>query len=112
MNNAINDDVSLRSEIGETIRLFRKRMSKTQEEMSRWIGVSLSVYRRAEQGRTDVSLENLARVMLACGLSINDEHHVEEKNTNNKDRDPESGEMIRMIMKMLNENYNQKTRYQ
>ena len=106
MNNAISDDVSLRCEIGKTIRLFRKRMSKTQEEMSRWIGVSLSVYRRAEQGRTDVSLENLARVMLACGLSINDGHHVEEKNASNEDRDPESGDVVRRIMKTMREKRN------
>lgn len=99
-------DNAFRNEIGETIKNIRRRTKRTQEEMSRWIGVSLSVYRRAEQGRTDVSLENLARVMLACGLSINDEHHVEEKNASNEDRDPESGDVVRMIMKMMREKRN------
>lgn len=94
-------DNAFRNEIGETIKNIRRRTKRTQEEMSRWIGVSLSVYRRAEQGRTDISIENLARIMLACRLNITDEHHIEEKKACRLDQEPDSSEVIRTVMKML-----------
>lgn len=101
MNSVRSDETSLRIQIGETLRMLRKRTKKTQEEMSRWIGVSLSVYRRAEQGRTNISIENLARIMLACRLNITDEHHIEEKNACRLDQEPDSSEVIRTVMKIL-----------
>lgn len=55
---------------GDLLRTARRRAALTQRELARRAGTSQSVVARIEQGRTDPSTSNLARLLAAAGFEL------------------------------------------
>ena len=55
--------------MGKRIRLLRKQMNLTQEELAAQVGVSLSFMGHIERGTRQPSLDHLVRLSKALGVS-------------------------------------------
>ncbi len=65
------------SQLSEFVKLRRKKLNLTQEEFAEKAGVALTVVRKIEQGKDNLSLSKVNRVLLMFGhalapISIND----------------------------------------
>jgi transcriptional regulator with XRE-family HTH domain len=57
--------------IALNVRTLRKQRRLTQKEVSKRMGVHMSLYSRLEQGSTRISIETLIKVSRLFGVSIN-----------------------------------------
>ena len=71
-------DADRRREIGVKLCRIRTRKRLTQEKMAKLLGVSLVLYRRAEQGRMDISAVTLVRILQDVESLENDDRAAED----------------------------------
>ena len=56
--------------IGEQLKMERKRIGLTQEQLAERIGTKKSFISRVEKGRTDIQLSTLARLFQGLGRRV------------------------------------------
>lgn len=62
----------MNEKIGNRIRLARKRLQMTQEQLAEKMNISISAISRLENGNTMLSLENLIKLANALDIGIQD----------------------------------------
>lgn len=67
MNNQIN---SLRSTIGEQIRLRRKELKITQPDLAAIADISVNTLYKIERGQANATIEVLGKILDVLGLEI------------------------------------------
>lgn len=67
MDNQIN---SLRTTIGEQIRLRRKELMITQPDLADIAGISINTLYKIERGQTNPTIEVLGKILDVLGLEI------------------------------------------
>jgi DNA-binding XRE family transcriptional regulator len=65
-----NDNGNSMSRISKFVKMKRKSFKLTQAEFADKLGIALTVIRKIEQGKTNVSLESLLQILLMFDCSI------------------------------------------
>lgn len=71
-----------KKELGQRIKIRRKKMLLTQEELAEQLGISVKHFSEVERGLTGLSIENLIQLSGLLGLSLDYMLKGEEQQTN------------------------------
>ena len=72
----------LKTLIGERIRIYRKNLSLSQEELANDSGISLSTIQKFESGKANLGLDNLLTILRRLGLIENIDQLLPEQPEN------------------------------
>ncbi len=70
-------------ELNEKIKVFRKNLGLTQENLAAKLGISTNAYAKIEQGKTDVNFSRLEQIADAMEIDLPQLLGLDEKNVFN-----------------------------